>query len=570
MRLIRNFALALAIGAASVAAHAQCQLVGRGSQSRLMVDGKPFLILGGELGNSSASCPDDIERHFAKLKAMGLNTVLVPTYWDLMEPVEGQFDFSLTDHVIATAAGHDMKVVLLWFGAWKNSMSCYAPAWFKVDTKRFPRSRTAKGKALEIASAFEPNVFEADSRAFEALVKHVTQTDVRHTVIMLQIENEIGMLENARDHSPKALKAYEARVPSRLTDYLAAHADSLHPKLAKMWEANGKQKRSSWAKTFGTDACADEVFQAYFYADYVGRLANIARKYTSMPLYVNAALNSRGRKPGEYPAAGPLAHLIDVWRAAAPSINFFSPDIYDKGFDVWTEQYAASGNPLFIPEMRLGDDNGAQAFYAFGEHAALGVSPFAIETGSVGGKLSKSYEVLSKLTPFFAAHADSARGVLLTQELPEDGWQDGDLDLKFSHFFTLPWDPRARDGSEWPAAGAMVIKLSPREYILAGTGVVLNFASLSETEVAAREASKQLGEDGFALSGGKGEAGNAEQPDWSNVTRVGILSVDDVEPQPDGTLKFIRRLNGDEDHQGRHVRIGVDDVKVLHVKLYDY
>lgn len=138
----------------------------QGTATQLVVDGKPFLILGGELGNSSAACTEDIERIFPKLQRMGLNTVLVPAYWDLIEPQEGQFDFTLTDKVIRQARQNDLKVIFLWFGAWKNSMSCYAPLWFKENYKKYPRAYTQKGKPLEIASAFSENVFQADNRAF--------------------------------------------------------------------------------------------------------------------------------------------------------------------------------------------------------------------------------------------------------------------------------------------------------------------------------------------------------------------------------------------------------------------
>lgn len=126
----------------------------QGLATQLIVDGSPFLIVGGELGNSSAACVQDIERIFPKLKRMELNTVLVPVYWDLVEPIEGNFDFSLTDKVLEQARKHDLKVVFLWFGAWKNSMSCYAPLWFKQNYKKYPRAHTKSGKPLEIASAF--------------------------------------------------------------------------------------------------------------------------------------------------------------------------------------------------------------------------------------------------------------------------------------------------------------------------------------------------------------------------------------------------------------------------------
>ena len=160
----------------------------QGTATQLLVNDKPFLILGGELGNSSASCTEDIERIFPKLERMGLNTVLVPAYWDLTEPVEGQFDFSLTDKVIDQARKNHLKVIFLWFGAWKNSMSCYAPLWFKENYKKYPRSYTENGKPLEIASAFSEEVFKADNRAFSQWMKHIASIDKEvGTVIMIQI-----------------------------------------------------------------------------------------------------------------------------------------------------------------------------------------------------------------------------------------------------------------------------------------------------------------------------------------------------------------------------------------------
>lgn len=549
-------------------ASAQCVVEGDGSDRRLTLDGRPFIILGGELGNSTASSDDEVDATFPKLKAMGLNTVLAPAYWDLMEPEEGRFDFHQVDKVIEAARANDLRVVFLWFGAWKNSMSCYAPAWFKADVKRFPRARTKSGKVMEIASCVAPAVYEADCKAFEALVSHIADIDKeRHTVVMLQIENEIGMLESARDYSPDSEKLFRSAVPDGLLSYMRKNKKSLHPEFAQRWAANGSRKGGTWAEMFGSDDYADEIFQAYQYALYVGRLADVARRHVSMPLYVNAALNSRGRRPGQYPAAGPLAHLIDLWKAGAPSVDFISPDIYDSGFEGWVAQYAVCGNALFIPEMKRTDDNGAQAFYAIGRHNALGVSPFAIEYNPADCKLAKAYATLAKLTPILA-EGKPRRGLLFTDASQSEAWEEDGLRAEARHFFTLPWDPRATDGSVWPAAGAIVIRLAKHEYIVAGSGVVMTFTSLAEAKAKAREAQVALGEDGFAL----GQADGADKPavDWNGVGRVGILSVDVVEPQADGTLKRVKRLNGDEDHQGRHVRIGVDDFQILHVKLYEY
>ena len=184
-----------------------------GNAVQLIVDGSPFIVLGGELGNSSAACASDIETNFTRLRKMGLNTVLVPAYWDLTEPVEGQFDFTLTDKVLEEARANDLKVIFLWFGAWKNSMSCYAPLWFKQDYEKYPRAYTKEGKPLEIASSFSENVFQADNKAFQVWLQHVAEKDRDYgTVIMIQIENEIGMLEDARDHSEVADRHFNSPV----------------------------------------------------------------------------------------------------------------------------------------------------------------------------------------------------------------------------------------------------------------------------------------------------------------------------------------------------------------------
>ncbi len=543
-----------------------------GDATQLIVDGKPFLVLGGELGNSSASCPQDIETNFAKLHRMGLNTVLVPAYWDLTEPQEGIFDFSLTDKVLEEARKNDLKVVFLWFGAWKNSMSCYAPLWFKQDYKKYPRAYTAQGKPLEIASAFSENVFKADSKAFRTWLAHVAEADRDYgTVIMVQIENEIGMLEDARDHSKIADRHFYADVPAELTSYLQTHASELHPYMAEKWATNGSRMKGTWEEVFGPGIYTDEIFMAWYYASYVERMAVIAREVYDVPLYVNAAMNSRGRKPGEYPSAGPLAHLIDIWHAAAPTIDFISPDLYDDGFKDWVAQYKLHNNPLFIPETKHMQNNGVRAFYVLGEHDAIGISPFAIEDGSdaQGTPFVEGYEKLREMMPLLTTWQgqDAMWGLLFDQQDKERIIIDGDLTLTCRHNFTLPWDPRATDGSVWPEGGGIIIRLAENEYIVAGNGIVVEFAKT--TEKAQAEIAKALGEDGFVAAGSSEDGKAVKASKWSG-RRCGIGSVDEVKVLPDGGFEYVRRLNGDQDHQGRHVRISVGDYKVLHVKLYEY
>ena len=519
----------------------------------------PCPILGGELSNSAATSVEDIDEVMPRMKALGLNTVLVPAYWELMEPTEGKFDFTLIDRTIDVARREQLHVVFLWFGAWKNSMSCYAPGWFKQDTKRFPRAMTAEGKQMEIASCFSDNVLQADLKAFSALMRHIREKDPqREVVIMMQIENEIGMLESARDHSPLAEKAY---------------------------------KKERWAERYGTDEYADEKFMALSYARYVEHLAKAAREILrpeglsvarnhDMPLYVNAAMNSRGRRPGEYPSAGPLAHLIDFWHEGAPSIDLLAPDIYDTGFKSWCAQYAMPLRPqdggkvknrLFIPESRCCENSGVRALYAFGEHQALGFSPFAIDQASEKEteSVTKAYGLIKQLaaanSSLFTFHSSlKTWGLLFDQEDSGRIIDDDSVVMTCRHYFTLPWDPRATDGTTWPEGGAMLIRLGTFDYLLAGSGVVIDFKTSTERQ---QTEQKQLGEDGFAEAGG-----NTSQKANKRFSgkRLGILSVDEVAISVDGSMQYLRRHNGDQTHQGRHARIAVGEWKLLHIRLYEY
>lgn len=520
-------------------------------------------ILGGELSNSAATSGSDIEKVLPRMKTLGLNTVLVPVYWEFLEPVEGQMDFTLVDRTIDVARQQGLKIVPLWFGAWKNSMSCYAPAWFKLDVKRFPRAVTAEGKPLEIASCFSDHVLQADLKAFSALMQHIAEKDPRRdVVIMIQIENEIGMLESARDHSPLAEKAYKQPVPQALLKALSI------------------KRQGTWAEVFGTDDYADEKFMAWHYACYVEHLAQAARRIHDMPLYVNAAMNSRGRKPGEYPSAGPLAHLADIWKAGAPDIDILAPDIYDTGFKSWASQYAMPSRPqdggkvknrLFIPESRCCANSGVRALYVFGEHQALGFSPFAIDQASPKetGSVTQAYHLLREIFSLTSHHSPLATqswGLLFDQEDRERIIDDNGVLITCRHYFTLPWDARATDGSTWPEGGAMLIRLGKYDYLLAGSGVVIDFKTRTEKQ---QEQQKELGEDGFAEAGGNRSGFSVLGSQFSG-SRLGLLSVDEVDVDHQGQMHFLRRHNGDQSHQGRHARISVGEWKMLHIQLYEY
>lgn len=513
-------------------------LVKKNTTTQLMVNGKPFLMLGGELGNSSASSLDDLNSIFPKLEKMGLNTVLVPAYWELIEKKEGQYDYSLIDGAINQARKHNMKVIFLWFGSWKNSMSCYAPLWIKEDLKKYSRAVTKSGKPLEIMSAFSDSNLNVDKRAFSHFLNHLAEYDKEdHTVIMIQVENEIGMIEDAREYGKVADQRFNSDVPAKFIDYLKKNKNTLQSLLLSKWEANGFKAKGSWTEIFGEGLDTDELFMAYVYAEYVQQVAKAGKEKYNIPMYLNAALNSRGRKPGAYPSAGPLAHLLDIWRFAAPSIDLLAPDIYDPGFANWCKQYHTNGNPLFIPEIRLEEANAARVFYAFGEHDAMGFSPFSIEDVADPDNypLTKSYSIIHQLYSILAEKQGSGKtnGVLFDNENKERIIERNNFRFIFKHDNTLGWSPKAKDGSIWPEVGALVIELSPTEYIVAGTGVVLSFENLD------------------------------------NKKKAGIGYIDKIKIM-DGKMIPVRRLNGDQSHQGRHLRIPVGEWDIQYVKLYEY
>lgn len=510
----------------------------RGTFTRLIVRNKPFLMMGGELGNSSASDMAYMKPIWPKIAQMHVNTVLTPIYWELLEPQEGQFSFALVDSLIADARQHNMKLVLLWFGAWKNSMSCYVPEWVKTDTKRFSRGQNKAGQGQEILSPFAPENLEADRKAFVALMRHVRQLDEREqTVIMIQVENEIGMLPDARDHSPVANAAFQQAVPKPLMTYLQAHKSALAPALQALWQANGFKTTGNWEAVFGKSLATDELFIAWHFAQYTNRITEAGKAQYPLPMFINAALNRPGVKPGDYPSGGPLPHVIDVWKAGAPAVDFLSPDFYNPDFKLWNDQYTRADNPLFIPEIKFDATVAAKAFYAIGHYGAMGFSPFSIESTDKPAEqpIARSYDLLTQLSPLVLAQQDSKQmnGMLFDKKMAIDTIRLGGYTFICKHDYTLGWSLKAKD-EEWPMTGALIIQSAPNQFTVAGTGVVITFLS-----------------------------------DDPSAPIAGIARIDEGR-YVNGQWVAGRRLNGDQDHQGRHLRIPVEEYGIQKLTLYRY
>ena len=335
----------------------------------LMVDGKPFLLLGGQINNSSA-WPAALPGAWSAAETIHANTVEAPVYWEQIEAAKGTFDFGNVDLLVNQAREHHFRLVLLWFGTWKNGQNHYVPEWIKSDPKAYPREENAFGKLLDVMSPNSQANLDADKHAFAALMRHVKSIDgANHTVIMVQVENESGSVGSIRDFSPAAQKLFEGDVP-------ADFARSLHV------------RPGSWAKAFGADA--DESFAAYSTAHYINEVAAAGKAEYPLPMYCNVwfaypvhALENRDRPSAgqEYPSGGPQQANIPIWKAAAPAIDVLAPDFYSDDFTLFRRivaTYGRADNPLFFPESHFDAFFGRYLFYALG-HGAIGFSPFGID-----------------------------------------------------------------------------------------------------------------------------------------------------------------------------------------------
>lgn len=352
----------------------------RGGATQLIVDGKPFLALAGELKNSSSSSAAYMEPRWGELKGAGLNTVIGVLSWEQIEPAEGSFDFTTVDDLISAARSNGLKLVLIWMGSWKNGITSYDPAWVKSDTERFALAMTQDGLRLPILSTQSLAARDADARAYAATMRHIREVDSDHTVIMMQMENEVGLHGSTRDFSPEAVKAFEGDVPAALIEYLTANEDSLLPETSDAWTAAGKKTSGSWQDVFGTGDRADEFFMAWSYASYMDAIAAAGKAEYDIPVYVNAwIVQPEDSHPGDYPSGGPQAQCHDIWRAAAPHIDILSPDIYLPDYPAVLRMYSRSGNPVFVPESKGGLQGAANAAFTFGEMCGIGYSPFGVD-----------------------------------------------------------------------------------------------------------------------------------------------------------------------------------------------
>jgi hypothetical protein len=463
----------LAAACSQASASEPPRLVQKDGRYALLVDGKPFLILGGQIHNSSA-WPSELPQVWESMAALHANTVEAPVYWEQLERQPGQFDFSSVDAVIDGARAHNLHVVLLWFGTWKNGNMHYAPAWVKTDTTRFPRVVRPDGQPIDVLSPISQNTLDADKAAFTALMHHLKQIDDdQHTVLLIQVENESGNIGSVRDFSPEANRLFALQVP------------------AELLQATGKQA-GTWQQVFGSDG--DEMFQAYYQARYINEIAAAGKREFAIPYYINvwldypaAALPQRQIDlPGiGYPSGGAVQKLVDVWRKLAPSIDMIGPDIYADDSQFYRETmdvYRRPDNPLWIPETGRSDNFGKFFFYAL-DRGAIGFSPFGVDqTGwnILGDETwtahARNFGLIAPMDREIAQFEFDGR---LKTAVEEPGHVSEELDFgawQATVAFGFPQpDGRRAPGTKDAHGAALVAQLGPNEFLVTGVDATIVF-----------------------------------------------------------------------------------------------
>ncbi|MFW6260010.1 MAG: DUF5597 domain-containing protein [Spirochaetota bacterium] len=500
------------------------------------VKGEPFFPLGGQAHNSSAYNAEEIASAVAGVVALGGNFLEAPVYWEQFEPEEGRFDFSAVDALLGACREASLKLVVLWFGTWKNGEMRYVPEWVKQDTARFPRVVGYDGREMAVLSSYSKSTLAADSRAFVELCSHLASVDAtEHTVIAVQVENEPGILGSDRDHGEAASKAVAEQVPAELIDFVRDRATG---PVFDAWQAAGAKTGADWIATFGVPGY--ELREAWSIASYIDAVAAAGRDALDRPMYTNAWLGGDGwQVPGFYPAGGPVARVLDVWKVAAPNLDLIAPDIYianPRRYERVCADYRRDDNPLFVPESSASDANAMTMITAIADYDAIGYACFAVDSVlDLEGNLRDDARL-------FAASFAATKSILpLLQRFRGTGRVHGIVYEEGAAFFALELERyrgmvpysnlgvlrdvtdhrNRRAGGEPTPAFGYVVEADPYELYLAGSFHLHLVAN--------------------------------EPPDWTAAMRfpvvatpVDYLSVEEGTLRADGSFVPHRTRNGDE------------------------
>jgi hypothetical protein len=476
------------ISTQALAAAPMPRLVQQDGHYALLVDGKPFTMLGVQVHNSS-NYPNALPKVWAAVKDAHANTLEIPVAWEQIEPVEGKFDFGYVDTLVAEARRNGVRLVLLWFGTWKNTGPAYTPEWVKFDDRRFPRMTGRDGKSSYCLSPLGEQTLAADKKAFVALMRHLKQIDeTRRTVIMVQVENEVGTYGTVRDFGPRGEAAFRRPVPPAV--------------LARKKPPVPGAASGTWSDVYGP--YADEYFHAWAVASYIEEIAKAGRAVYDLPMYVNNAL----RDPleplapwkGNFASGGPTYDVIDIYKAAAPHIDIAGPDLYAPQSDsvaATLDKFQRTDNALFVPEMGNAAAYARYVYRILGR-GAIGVAPFGIDYADYSNyPLGAKRTDKTMVEPFgtiYAAFASLARqwgqwalegrtaGIAEGDDRKPQSLvlKDWGVTASFREwqFGTMGADAKEADyppGTSAPNGGAAFARIGDDEFIVIGQHVRLHF-----------------------------------------------------------------------------------------------
>jgi beta-galactosidase GanA len=456
------------------------KIIEKNGRHALLVDGKPFLMLGGQAHNSSG-WPGMLPNVWQSIEAMHANTLEVPIYWEQIEAQPGKFDFSLVDTLLIQARKHDKHLVLLWFATWKNGSSHYMPEWMKREPAKYPIITGKNGQPVDSPSPHTIVAMEADAKAFTAVMKYLKEADPQHTVLMVQVQNEPGAWGSVRDYSANAQKLFEGQVPAEL----------IKPEVLKALNKPVIAK-GTWTEVFDKDA--DEYFHAYSVAKYIGYVAAAGKAVNPLPLYVNAALRDPISNPpaNTYESGGATDNVIPIWKAAAPAIDLLAPDIYisesQKALKV-IELYDRTDNPLMVPEIGSNEEY-TRYFYSVLAHGGIGFSPFGIDDNGRGESKDETQARLAPIAQEFAMASPMMRElakwgfegkIKAVVEREDHAAQTIDLG-SWQAIVSFGAGGRSTQANARSISKAMIVQLGENEFILIGTLCHFTFKPLGANE----------------------------------------------------------------------------------------
>jgi beta-galactosidase GanA len=458
------------------------KIIEKDGRHALLVDGKPFFILGGQAHNSSA-WPGMMPEVWSAVEKMHLNTLEVPIYWEQVEPQQGNFDFSMINTLLVQAREHKVRLVLLWFATWKNGSNHYMPGWMKRDAAKYPNITGKSGEQIDSPSPLIKATLDADIKAFTAMTKYLKSSDPQHTVIMMQVENESGSWGSVRDYSPLGQQLFEESVPAEL----------LKPEVLTALNCPVNAS-GTWKKVFGDRA--DEYFQAWYVARFIGQVAAAGKAEYPLPMYVNAALRDPLTNPmaNNYESGGPTDNVIPIWKTAAPALDLVAPDIYLSGSERVLKVlnlYDRSDNTLFVPEAGLTPQN-AKYFYEVLAHGGIGFSPFGIDDN---GQASLEKEIDERLAPFAQEYAAAAPMINELAEWSFEGRVKAAVEREdhakqtielgaWQAIVSFGGDGRANAAPVYtgPTGKAMFVQLEANKFIVSGTQCHITFKPAGQNE----------------------------------------------------------------------------------------